>query len=220
MSDRNHGECGVQMKSYVYAILDEVNSCLKIGKANDVKMRMADLQIGNPNPLKLVGLIECKNESFAFRVERSIQEEYSQFQIRGEWFSCENNNVLEEQFDKISHNDVIKKTRDSLIIPSLFENEVTVFDNEKFPRCFFYPERPAQIMTNYEDAQRLSGHSKWRTMQYPTDGKLMLKLLDGTVLSDKKDLVFISSRKHEENLKLNRFLKNKNSTAKSILEFV
>ena len=206
------------MKSYVYAILDEVNSCLKIGKANDVRMRLSDLQIGNPNPLKLVGLIECKSESFAFRVERSIHEDYSQFHIRGEWFSCENNKVLEEQFNGVSHDDVIKKTREPLIISSLFENEVTIFDNELFPRCFFYPNKPAQIKTNYEDAQRLRGYSKWRTMHYPTDGKLMLRLPDGTLLSDKRDLVFISGKKHEENLKLNRFLTSKNSTTRSLLE--
>jgi hypothetical protein len=208
------------MKSYVYAILDEVNSCLKIGKANDVKTRLADLQVGNPNLLKLVGLIECKSESFAFRIERSIHEDYSQLHIRGEWFSYANGTILKEQFDKCVHDDYIKKTRESLIIPTLFEDDAIIFDNEIFPRCFFYPEKPAQILTNYEDAQRLFGHSKWRTMRYPTDGKLMLKLQDGTLLSDKTDLVFISGKKHNENLKLNNFVKNKNSTAiTSLMEF-
>jgi len=206
------------MKSYVYAILDESNDCIKIGKANDVNSRLGDLQVGNPNPLKLVGLIECKSESFAYRVEKSIHENYSKFHIRGEWFSYKNNNVLDEQFSGVSHNDVIKKTRESLIIPSLFENEVTVFDNEMFPRCFFYPERPAHLKTNYEDALKIKGHSPWRTMAYPTDGKFMLRLSDGTLLSDKKDLVFISGKKHEENLKLNRFSTSKNSITKSLLE--
>lgn len=208
------------MKSYVYAILDETNGCLKIGKANDVKMRLSELQTGNPNPLKVVGIIKCQNENHAFRVEKSIHTEYSRLHIRGEWFSYANGIILKEQFDESSHDDIIKKTRESLIIPTLFEDDDMVFDNEKFPRCFFYPERPAQILTNYEDAQRLSGHSKWRTMQYPTGGKLMLRSQDGTLLSDKTDLVFISGKKHNENLKLNSFVKNKNSTpTTNLIEF-
>lgn len=205
------------MKSYVYAILDETNGCLKIGKANDVKTRLSELQTGNPNLLKVVGIIKCQNENHAFRVEKCIHTEYSKLHIRGEWFSYDNGTILKEKFDEAFHDDIIKKTREPLIISTLFEDDDTVFDNEKFPRCFFYPERPAQILTNYENAQRLSGHSKWRIMQYPTSGKLMLRLQDGTLLSDKTNLVFISSKKHKENLKLNSFVKNKTSISSANL---
>ena len=203
------------MKSYVYAIQDE-HRFVKIGKANNVNDRLRDLQVGNPEELRLVGIIECQNESHAIRLEKFLHTEYANYRYRGEWFHASKN--LLEEFDKISHDDIIKKTRDPLIITTLFENEVEVFDNEMFPRCFFYPERSAQILTNYENAQRLTGHSKWRTMHYPTDGKLMLRLPNDTLLSDKPNLVFISSKKHEENLKLNRFLNSKNSTS-NLLDF-
>ena len=64
-------------------------------------------------------------------------------------------------------------------------------------------------MTNYEDAQKLT--VPWRTMEFPTGGKQMLIGSDGKLLSDKVNRVFISSRKHQENLDLNNFLKSKNS---------
>jgi hypothetical protein len=40
----------------------------------------------------------------------------------------------------------------------------------------------------------------------------MLVLPDGTLASDKVNLVFISGKKHEENMKLKRFYKEKNES--------
>ena len=208
------------MKSYVYFILDPINSCIKIGKANDVKSRIRDLQVGNPNELELLATIKCHDESTAFKIESQLHSSYPHLYLRGEWFKYEDSlrNFISEQFKNNSKGEFVsKKTRESLIISSLFEGESTKFNVDMFPRCFFYPDKPAQIMTNYEDAQKLS--VPWRKMVYPTNGQYMLKLPDGTLLSNEVDRVFISGKKHEENLKLKRYLSAKNETTVNLLEF-
>jgi hypothetical protein len=48
-------------------------------------------------------------------------------------------------------------------------------------------------------------------MEFPTGGKQMLIGQDGKLWSDKVNRVFISGRKHQENLEFNNFLKSKNS---------
>lgn len=208
------------MKSYVYFILDPINSCVKIGKANDVELRIRDLQIGNPNKLKLLATVACPDENCAFKFESKLHAKFSHLYLRGEWFNYENSlhNYISETFKTFSKGELVsKKTRESLITPTLFENQVTQFDVNMFPRCFFYPDKPAQIMTNYEDAQKLS--VPWRTMEYPTEGKYMLKLLDGRLLSNEVDRVFISGKKHEENLKMKRYLNSKNETTVDLVTF-
>jgi len=198
--------------SYVYFILDPINSCVKIGKSNDVKSRIRDLQIGNPNELKLLATVSCHDESAAFKFESKLHANYSHLYMRGEWFKYEDSleKYVLETFESFSKGELrSKKTRESLVIPTLFENQNTKFNVDTFPRCFFYPDKPAQIMTNYEDAQKLT--VPWRTMEFPTGGKQMLIDSNGKLLSDKVNRVFISGRKHQENLEFNNFLKSKNS---------
>jgi hypothetical protein len=202
------------MKSYVYAILDSVNNCLKIGKANNIGSRMVDLQIGNPTELKLIATIPCLSENHAFSVESELHRRYSHLYIRGEWFKHDDE-LLKEFFNFIDTHQS-KKTRDSLITNTLWEDCQEKFDVDIFPRCHFYSDRPAQILDNYEKVQNLK--IKWRTMEYPTFGKQMLVLSDGTLASDKVNIVFISGKKHEENLKLKRFYKEKNGTISFLKE--
>ena len=196
------------MKSYVYAILDSKNSCLKIGKANDVSLRMIDIQIGNPTELKLIATIPCFSENHAFAVESELHRKYSNLYVRGEWFKYDDS-ILKEFVNFIDNNQN-KKTRDALITNTLWEDHQEKFDVDSFPRCYFYPDRPAHIKDKYEKVQNL--RVKWRTMEYPTFGKQMLVLPDGTLASDKVNLVFISGKKHEENMKLKRFYKEKNES--------
>ena len=206
------------MKSYVYLIYNEnsdISDYVKIGKADDVELRFSRLQIGNPNKLKLAAVIECKNSSEAYRLETELHRKYAHLHVRGEWFHWTENIVNEFKIDEnlISS----KKVRDSLINNTLWENEKTEFGIETFPSCFFYPQLYAQIMTNYEDAQKLT--VPWRTMEFPTGGKQMLIGSDGKLLSDKVNRVFISGRKHQENLDLNNFLKSKNSKHDNLRAF-
>ena len=196
--------------SYVYLIYNEnydISDYVKIGKADDVELRLSGLQIGNPNKMKVAAVIECKNSSDARRLEKELHRKYSRLHVRGEWFHWSRDIVNEFKVDKNLMSS--KKVRDSLINNTLWENEKTEFGIETFPSCFFYPQLYAQIMTNYEDAQKLT--VPWRTMEFPTGGKQMLIDSDGKLWSDKVNRVFISGKKHQENLDLNNFLKSRNS---------
>lgn len=205
------------MKSYVYLIYDPKNSAVKIGKANDILNRLGELQVGNPNKLEIIAEMVCENEQRALQIEDALHSKYKHLYLRGEWFKYDEQIMEDFQSKELRFNG--KKTRDSLVIRSIFEDDNTIFNAEMFPRCFFYPDRPAQIKDNYERAYRIPGHSAWRTMEYPTDGKPMLRAIDGRLLSDKINLVFISGKKHEENIKLNNYLKSKNSFSRLPEEF-
>lgn len=69
---------------YLYII-----KCLdfhKIGIANDVESRLAQLSTGNPYPLEVVVVYAFDNAEI---VERSIHQRYRENKQRGEWFSLD-----------------------------------------------------------------------------------------------------------------------------------
>lgn len=192
------------MKSYVYAILDEQSESVKIGKANNIVTRMSELQVGNPNQLKLIAYTSCVNAQHAHIVERRIHKKFADLRGMGEWFKYSDDILLE--FGEQENISTRKKIRDPLIVKSLWEEENISYGIDMFPSCFFYPDQPAQIKHSYENAIKVKKlSSQWRTMSYPTDGKPMLKMPDGRLLSDEVDRVFISAKKHQENLKLKKF---------------
>jgi hypothetical protein len=178
----------------VYFILDTVSNAVKIGKANNIDSRISDLQTGNPNALKLIHYIDCESEEQSFVLERKLHNQYKKLRLIGEWFVYDES-IFQELFQE-GLNYQRKSKRDPLIINTLFGEET--FGIEDFPCCFFYPNLTAQIMTNYEASFRKS--NPFRTMEYPTEGKQML-----LPWSTKTDRVFISDKKHKENMKLKRF---------------
>lgn len=194
--------------SYVYFILDENSKKIKIGKANDVQERISSLQTGNPNPLKIRHIIECKSEQISFLLEKQYHEKFKHLRGIGEWFDYDEN--LFEEFILNQSNIQVKKKRQPLVISTLFGEE-TFVDIELHPRCYFYPECSAQIKDSYENSLKLS--MPYRTMAWPTDGKQML-----LPFSTETNRVFISTKKHNENLKQKRFeTKFEKSTLWSIL---
>lgn len=63
----------------------------KIGIANDVESRLAQLSTGNPYPLEVVSVYGFQN---AQPVEASLHQRFSASRIRGEWFRLNPNDVL------------------------------------------------------------------------------------------------------------------------------
>jgi len=59
---------------------------LKIGKANDVVMRIAQLQTGCPYQLQLIGMLKCKSEMHARTIEQTAHRVFQRARKRGEWF--------------------------------------------------------------------------------------------------------------------------------------
>jgi hypothetical protein len=71
----------IVMTQYVYKI--QAGEYIKIGIANDVQSRMAQLQTGNPYRLELMS---CYGFDDASLVERALHQAYAKMRGVGEWF--------------------------------------------------------------------------------------------------------------------------------------
>jgi len=67
----------------VYFVQGVNGGPVKIGKAHNVKARIASLQTGNCEELNLVILLM----NVAPEIEKCLHEKYDKYRIRGEWFS-------------------------------------------------------------------------------------------------------------------------------------
>jgi Meiotically Up-regulated Gene 113 (MUG113) protein len=67
-----------------YLYLIESQHFCKIGIANDVQSRLAQLSTGNPFELKLLACYSYENAEV---VERSIHQRFAEKRARGEWFA-------------------------------------------------------------------------------------------------------------------------------------
>jgi len=186
---------------YVYFILDKTSNAIKIGKSNNIEDRLSHLQIGNPNELTVIHYIKCDNDNHSFLVESKFHSLHADRHIRGEWFAYDADIFTKSVIDAELYKR--KQTRDSLTIQTLFGEE-TKFETNKMPNCYFYPNLKAQILDSYEKSAKK--RIPFRTMVFPTNGKCLL-----LPFSPKKDLVFISTKKHQENNELKKFLKNNDS---------
>jgi len=72
---------------FVYFVKTKAHpQMLKIGKANDVVMRIAQLQTGCPYQLQLIGMLKCKSEMHARTIEQTAHRVFQRARKRGEWF--------------------------------------------------------------------------------------------------------------------------------------
>jgi hypothetical protein len=183
--------------SYVYFILDNTSGAIKIGKANDIDERISGLQTGNPNELIVLHYVKCESVEGAFNLEKYCHDKFNHLHVRGEWFKYD-----KEIFQSFFIEETTFKTkpkRKPLVRNTLWGEEI-VFDVDTHPRCYFYDWHVAQIYDSYEKASRLT--IPFRTMKWPTYGKCLL-----LPFSDKKNRVFISNKKHEQNREYNKFKK-------------
>ena len=191
----------------VYFILDEKSNAMKIGYAANVDNRFSTIQTGNPNSLVILNTIKCRSEQHAAHLERELHNRFHQNRLRGEWFTFNLEvfkDLLKEEF-----NFEPKQKREPLINSTLWGDQ-KVFDPQTHPRCFFYENYVAQIKHSYEKSFRFS--IPFRTMEYPTYGKQMLGQYSKEV-----NKVFISTKKHLENLELNRFQRDKQLKLNAVL---
>jgi len=189
--------------SYVYLILDKKSEAVKIGKANNVDERLSSLQTGNPNELIILHQIKCNSEDLAFILEKDYHNKFSHLNLHGEWFKYDKETFQNFFIEEINFK--MKQKRKPLINQTLFGEEMVLFDIDKHPRCYFYPQHVAQIYDSYEKAEKLT--VPFRTMEYPTHGKSLL-----LPYSNKINRVFISTKKHEEIMELKRFKKLEEKT--------
>jgi hypothetical protein len=70
---------------YVYFI--KAGQKLKIGKAKDPELRMAELQTGCPFEMRLMGTLKCKSDMHSHTVEQRLHRLFRREHFRGEWFN-------------------------------------------------------------------------------------------------------------------------------------
>jgi len=183
--------------SYVYFILDRISNAVKIGKANSIEDRIGELQVGNPNPLELIHYIKCGTSRHSILLEGQLHSKYEKLHLRGEWFRYDVE-VFQELITEGT--DIkIREKRAPLVISTLWGDK-ELFGPKNSPKCYFYGHLTAQILSNYEDAKSMK--IPFRTMDYPTQGKPLL-MPHSNILNK----VFISTKKHQENIKMNQFNK-------------
>jgi hypothetical protein len=103
----------MSIKSNVYFISD--GSYIKIGKANDVKSRIKDMQTGSAHKLTLLHYIKCMSEEEAFALETYLHDKYKDLHVRGEWYKMsdsmfEETNLIESKLQSLLDNPDMLKT--------------------------------------------------------------------------------------------------------------
>jgi hypothetical protein len=192
----------------VYFILDKKSVAVKIGKSNDISSRLDELKTGNPNPLIVIHHIDCKSEKHSFKVETELHRKYAHLHIQGEWFR-----YVEDEFKDLidlNYHFKTKEKRTSISYGTLYGEEE--FGINKFPDCYFYANLKAQILDSYENIITKK-KLKWRTMEWPTYGKQEL-----LPWSTETDRVFISDKRHKQNIEQKNYQESKRKKTPGTLE--
>lgn len=74
----------------VYFIADTTNNVVKIGYSKSPKNRLKQLQTSNSNVLVLLGFMDGNKEE-----EIHLHKLFSKHQLQGEWFSLNNEDILD-----------------------------------------------------------------------------------------------------------------------------
>ncbi len=69
----------------VYFILDAKSNAVKIGTSHSVEERMIDIQVGNPNKLRVIAVIP-QGDSEQGNIEKELHGKFKHLRMRGEWF--------------------------------------------------------------------------------------------------------------------------------------
>lgn len=122
---------------YLYLILcktdnDKTHELYKIGVANDVESRLAQLQTGSPFELEIM---ECYGFDNAEIAERAIHQAFTKERVRGEWFELgfadvrkftEICGLLGGQFQTLNANEIYATAEE---VEEAEEVQKEVFDN-------------------------------------------------------------------------------------------
>ncbi len=78
--------------TYLYLIQDE-QAATKIGISGDPRQRVATLQTGHPEPLRLVRSIRCRSAADARAVEGDLHHYFERNRMNGEWFDLDDRQI-------------------------------------------------------------------------------------------------------------------------------
>jgi hypothetical protein len=78
------------MKSFTYFITDEKSKAVKIGVSRNLETRLQELQVGNPNPLKIRLALPIEpdfgKEGQGLWTEYAMQQKFAHLHLLGEWY--------------------------------------------------------------------------------------------------------------------------------------
>ena len=80
--------------TFVYAISNGKH--IKIGKSDDPKGRLYNMQTANSSKLELICTLQCKNQKHGFDIEYKFHKKFKDYKISGEWFNLTLNQLQQE----------------------------------------------------------------------------------------------------------------------------
>lgn len=97
--------------SFVYLLCDASNNLYKIGVSRkDPYKRISQLQTGNGNDIHLVSYHITK---YPFKIEKHLHFIYGDKRQNGEWFSLEDDDVLNFKENCLKYEEIIESLRDN-----------------------------------------------------------------------------------------------------------
>jgi len=145
-------DAGLSFQEYdmQYLYLIKCQQYYKIGVANDVESRLAQLSTGNPFPLEVETIYEFENAEI---VERAVHQKLKSKRVRGEWF-------------ELTYDDTVELHKVCLILGgSAFE---------------YTGENPDEVtIEEAESVSEPVDGAKWDYAAMFTDGWVMEKASDG-----------------------------------------
>jgi len=78
----------MEKQYYIYFL--KCNGSVKIGKSTNIKSRICNLQVGNPEMITLLHKIKCNDRYAVIEVERTLHTVFAEFSTSGEWFVLTN----------------------------------------------------------------------------------------------------------------------------------
>jgi hypothetical protein len=75
-------------RAYVYVIRAGKRGPLKIGVTRSVSQRVKELQIGNPEKLRICYTIRCFTFQEARDLEAELHQTFGKYRLSGEWFQA------------------------------------------------------------------------------------------------------------------------------------
>lgn len=70
----------------VYFILGINSQLIKIGVTKNIFKRYKEIQLGNPDDLRVVAMIKCVDMTSAYLIENNLHKSFAYCRKNGEWF--------------------------------------------------------------------------------------------------------------------------------------
>ena len=197
-------------KPLIYGILDESlhpetgRATIKIGLTDDLEERLRDLQTGHASRLRYINRIYIPKHLMSYE-EDLAHNYFSDYRLEGEHFDIspeQLNGYFETRQKEYKQTEGLDG---EIIINKRYHNKIRTG-----PPCYFYVDQQAQDMHGHNSKAVIKGIKwidRWRPMLWPG--------VDESHPSFKKrnkkgeSIVFISHRKHLENIEQMQYEKSK-----------